>query len=63
MPGAMAYSAPEVLTGKYNEKIDIFSFGILLIQMSCSEYPRIERREDQLQVYSAYIVYIVYDID
>ena len=50
MPGAMAYSAPEVLTGKYNEKIDIFSFGILLTQMSCSEYPRIERREEQLQV-------------
>ena len=48
MPGAMAYSAPEVLTGKYSAKIDIFSFGVLLVQMGCSEYPRIERREDQL---------------
>ena len=41
MPGAMAYSAPEVLTGKYSEKIDIFSFGILLCQMCTGEYPRI----------------------
>ena len=47
--GAMAYSAPEVLTGKYSAKIDVFSFGVLLIQMCCSEYPRIERREDQLK--------------
>jgi serine/threonine protein kinase len=47
MPGAMAYSAPEVLTGKYTAKIDIFSFGILLIQMCCGEYPRIDRRERQ----------------
>lgn len=41
MPGAMAYSAPEVLTGKYSEKIDIFSYGILLCQMITLEYPRI----------------------
>lgn len=49
MPGAMAYSAPEVLTGKYSIKIDVFSFGVLLVQMSCSEYPRIERRDDQVK--------------
>ena len=47
MPGAMAYSAPEVLTGKYTSKIDIFSLGILLIQMCCGEYPRIDRRDEQ----------------
>jgi serine/threonine protein kinase len=40
MPGAMAYSAPEVLTGKYTSKIDIFSFGVLMTQMCCGEYPR-----------------------
>ena len=28
MPGAMAYCSPEVLTGKYDDKIDIFSFGV-----------------------------------
>ena len=44
----MAYSAPEVLTGKYTEKIDIFSFGVLLTQMCCGEYPRIDRREEQI---------------
>jgi serine/threonine protein kinase len=47
MPGAMAYSAPEVLTGKYTAKIDIFSYGILLIQMCSGEYPRLDRREEQ----------------
>lgn len=49
MPGAMAYSAPEVLTGKYTSKIDIFSFGILLCQMCSGEYPRIDKREKQIQ--------------
>ena len=48
MPGAMAYSAPEVLTGKYSAKIDILSYGILLAQMITGEYPRIDRREDQI---------------
>ena len=48
MPGAMAYSAPEVLTGKYTSKIDIYSYGILLSQMCNNLYPRIERREEQL---------------
>jgi serine/threonine protein kinase len=47
MPGAMAYSAPEVLTGKYTAKIDIFSYGILLIQMCSGEYPRLDRRDEQ----------------
>ena len=47
LPGAMAYSAPEVLTGKYSAKIDVFSFGVLLAQMCSGEYPRIDRREDQ----------------
>lgn len=48
MPGAMAYSAPEVLTGKYSAKIDIFSYGILVAQMCSGEYPRIDRREEQI---------------
>ena len=48
MPGAMAYSAPEVLTGKYSEKIDIFSFGVLMCQMCTGEYPRIDKREEQI---------------
>eukprot|EP01031_Cornospumella_fuschlensis_P029376 gene29376-35461_t len=48
MPGAMAYSAPEVLTGKYSAKIDIFSFGILLSQMCTNLYPRVDKREEQI---------------
>lgn len=48
MPGAMAYSAPEVLTGKYSSKIDVFSFGVMLAQMCTGDYPRIDRREDQI---------------
>jgi serine/threonine protein kinase len=48
MPGAMAYAAPEVLTGKYSEKLDIFSFGVLLIQMCTGIYPRIDKRDEQL---------------
>jgi sterile alpha motif and leucine zipper-containing kinase AZK len=47
IPGSMAYCAPEVLTGKYDEKIDIFSFGILIVHMSIGDYPRIDKREDQ----------------
>lgn len=54
MPGAMAYSAPEVLTGKYSAKIDIFSFGILTAQMITGEYPRVDRREDQFQKANQY---------
>ena len=34
MPGAMAYAAPEILTGKYTEKIDIYSLGVLMVQIS-----------------------------
>lgn len=49
LPGAMAYAAPETLTGKYFSPIDIFSFGILLSQMCTGEYPRIDRREEQIQ--------------
>lgn len=50
IPGAMAYSAPEVLTGKYSTKIDIFSFGILLCQMCHNQYPRIDRRQEQIDI-------------
>jgi serine/threonine protein kinase len=49
LPGAMAYAAPETLTGKYSSPIDIFSFGILWSQMMTNDYPRIDKREDQVQ--------------
>ena len=53
MPGAMAYAAPEILSGRYNEKIDIFSLGVLMIQMCCGEYPRIDKREEHVHAASA----------
>ena len=50
LPGAMAYTAPEVLSGtKYSEKLDLFSLGVLLVQMITGEYPRIEARELQMK--------------
>lgn len=49
LPGAMAYAAPETLTGKYFSPIDVFSFGVLLCQMCTREYPRIDRREEQIR--------------
>lgn len=48
MPGAMAYAAPEVLTGRYHEAIDLFSFGVLLAQCITGEFPRIDKREQQV---------------
>ncbi|CAN0115884.1 unnamed protein product [Heterosigma akashiwo] len=47
MPGAMVYAAPEVLTGKYSARVDVFSFGVLLAQLATGEHPRIERRQHQ----------------
>ena len=41
-------SAPEVLTGSYTSKIDIFSFGVLLVQMCTGQVPSIERRQDHV---------------
>ena len=52
MPGAFAYSAPEVMTGRYSTKIDVFSFGVLLIQLASGFYPKIEKRDLQLSLAS-----------
>lgn len=53
MPGAMAYAAPEILSGRYSEKIDIFSLGVLMVQMCCGEYPRIDKREEHVHAAGA----------
>jgi len=49
MPGAMAYAAPEVLTGRYSSPIDMFSFGVLVAQVCTGQFPRIDRREQQVE--------------
>ena len=41
-PGSDVYMAPEALTDdtKYTERIDCFSFGVIMIQILTREYPR-----------------------
>eukprot|EP00928_Gymnodinium_smaydae_P017890 TRINITY_DN16828_c1_g5_i1.p1 TRINITY_DN16828_c1_g5~~TRINITY_DN16828_c1_g5_i1.p1 ORF type:complete len:618 (+),score=72.16 TRINITY_DN16828_c1_g5_i1:48-1901(+) len=37
--GTLDYLAPEVLTGHYDERIDFWSFGVLLYIMLCGKFP------------------------
>lgn len=37
--GTLDYLAPEVLTGQYDERIDFWSFGVLLYVMLCGRLP------------------------
>eukprot|EP00435_Cladocopium_sp_Y103_P020155 s1114_g4.t3 len=37
--GTLDYLAPEVLTGQYDERIDFWSFGVLLYVMLCGRMP------------------------
>ena len=38
--GTFAYAAPEMLMGeKWNEKADVYSFGVLLWELATSEIP------------------------
>eukprot|EP00931_Biecheleriopsis_adriatica_P118671 TRINITY_DN94018_c0_g1_i1.p1 TRINITY_DN94018_c0_g1~~TRINITY_DN94018_c0_g1_i1.p1 ORF type:complete len:621 (+),score=105.61 TRINITY_DN94018_c0_g1_i1:60-1865(+) len=37
--GTLDYLAPEVLTGHYDERIDFWSFGVLLYMMLCGGFP------------------------
>ena len=48
-PGSFVYSAPEVLTGSYTTKIDIFSFGVLLVEMCTGIFPSIEKRVQHVE--------------
>ena len=37
--GTYAFMAPEIYTGKYDEKVDIYAFGMCFLQMVTNEYP------------------------
>ncbi|CAE8675719.1 unnamed protein product, partial [Polarella glacialis] len=37
--GTLDYLAPEVFTGQYDERIDLWSFGVLLYMMLCGAFP------------------------
>lgn len=42
--GTPAYTAPEVYTGKYNTRVDIWSFGLCVLEMATAETPYQECR-------------------
>ena len=50
-PGAPVYMPPEALSQgtNYSEKLDVFSFGVLLIQMASCRFPRPSPAEVQLE--------------
>jgi WNK lysine deficient protein kinase len=43
--GTVAYRAPEVFNRKYNESVDIYSFGMCLLEMFTKETPYEECRD------------------
>ncbi|XP_022797610.1 putative U-box domain-containing protein 53 isoform X2 [Stylophora pistillata] len=47
-PGAAIYSAPEALSKDQTVMVDVYSFGVLLCEMSIQEMPDPERREQQV---------------
>ena len=42
MRGTMEFMAPEMFDEKYDERVDIYSFGLCMLEMITGEYPYIE---------------------
>ena len=51
VPGTLPYMPPEAMTDKpkYNEKLDIFSFGVLTIEILTRLYPEPESRQKHIE--------------
>ena len=49
-PGSIAYAAPESLQpSQQSPKMDTFSYGVLLLEMTTKQFPDLQRREALLQ--------------
>ena len=46
-PGHADYAAPEARTAAYTNKIDVYSFGVLLVELCLREAPDVGARADQ----------------
>lgn len=55
-PGAPIYSAPEAVTKNQTVKVDAYSFGVLLCEMSIQEMPDPEKREQQVALVSNRVI-------
>lgn len=58
--GTTFYMAPEVISGKYNEKCDVWACGVILYIMLCGKPPFYSKDENELK---AKITSMVYDTE
>jgi serine/threonine protein kinase len=48
--GTPLYTAPEISSGVYGPSVDVYSFGVLLLELFLNECPQFDRRIQQEQV-------------